>query len=117
MLIPETSIHDPLSRLILDFHEVEHPEGQVRAHGQMRLGIALEAAELARWRALYDESKPGDHSFELFGPFSWSTPHSSMLLPPVSSPCIRSIQRNSRRSSGCGKSGRIDSGGIRRNYT
>lgn len=156
MLIPETSIHDALGRLILEFHEAEQAEGQVHAHGQMRFGAALEgppgrlhgghhafvrtlpiverisaherartfpcrvdvsmkqglalerpipfeatyradaeswrldtrfadsdrlvahahsipdlplldAVELARWRTLYQESKPGDDSFEMFG--------------------------------------------------
>jgi hypothetical protein len=35
-------IHDALSRLIIDFDEAPHDEGEVRAHGTMRLGAALE---------------------------------------------------------------------------
>jgi hypothetical protein len=35
-------IHDALSRLIIDFDEANDVEGEVRAHGTMRLGAALE---------------------------------------------------------------------------
>ena len=35
-------IHDALSRLIIDFDEASDAEGEVRAHGVMRLGAALE---------------------------------------------------------------------------
>lgn len=149
-------IHDALSRLIIDFDEAHRPDGEVHAHGVMRLGAALEgppgrlhgghhavvrtlpivervtahehartfpcsvdvsllrsleleeaipfeasyradgdswqlstrfqgtdrlvahahsipdaplmdAAELAHWRALYDESSPSEDSFQMFG--------------------------------------------------
>jgi hypothetical protein len=35
-------IHDALSRLIIEFEEANHARGEVRAHGVMRLGAALE---------------------------------------------------------------------------
>ena len=35
-------IHDALSRLIIDFDEADRPDGEVHAHGVMRLGAALE---------------------------------------------------------------------------
>jgi len=35
-------IHDALSRLIVDFDEADQAEGEVRAHGLMRFGAALE---------------------------------------------------------------------------
>ncbi|MBW2160671.1 MAG: hypothetical protein JRH14_12050 [Deltaproteobacteria bacterium] len=35
-------IHDALSRLIIEFDEADQPGGEVRAHGVMRLGAALE---------------------------------------------------------------------------
>jgi len=35
-------VHDALSRLIIDFDEANDVEGEVRAHGTMRLGAALE---------------------------------------------------------------------------
>ena len=35
-------IHDALSRLIIEFDEAHQPGGEVRAHGVMRLGAALE---------------------------------------------------------------------------
>ena len=35
-------IHDALSRLIIDFDEADHDGGEVRAHGVMRFGAALE---------------------------------------------------------------------------
>ena len=35
-------IHEALSRLIIEFDETSQPGGEVRAHGVMRLGVALE---------------------------------------------------------------------------
>ena len=35
-------IHDALNRLIIDFDEADQDEGEVRAHGVMRFGAALE---------------------------------------------------------------------------
>lgn len=40
--ILEMTIHDALSSLIIEFDETEGPDGEVRAHGQMSFGVALE---------------------------------------------------------------------------